>query len=203
MLQLYSDEGRVRKATGSLRRYRSERRIVSAMAMGKRVFRTVQVRCQLLETAERKGVLSRAPPALRKFAPDERYFNALLDLYGRRALRYARPMKNCRGYWRWLEKIANGRFVRSGVATIHWHPMLAEIVAEMHKYGYKVPEGLRFLLVGRIPDVDVGGSETVQAVRPGLLPPSRRNPRHIPVLKTRGWPVSRGKPRRRVRRRCN
>jgi len=201
MLQLYSKEGRVGKVAASLRRSsrksKSNRRFVSAMAMGKQVFRTVQVRCQFLETVTRSGILSRVPPTLRKFVPDERYFNALLDLYVRRALEYARPMKTRRSYWRWLEKIAGNRFARSGATTVHWHPMLTEIVAEMRKYGYKVPEGLRFLLVGRISNVDMGSSKPTQAARPGPFPLPRQNPQRIPVFKTHGLPVSRGKPRRR------
>jgi len=76
--------------------------------------------------------------------------------------------------------------------------MLAEIIAEMHKYGYKVPDGLRFLLVGRTSGVDTEDSRPLQPVHPGPLP--KRNPQRIPVLKTRGLPICRGKPRRRVRR---
>lgn len=201
MLQLYSQDGRVGRATASRRRGRPDRRFVSAMTMGKLVFRAVQVRCQFLETVKGGGVLSRVTPALRKFTPDERYFNALLDLYGKRAPGHARPMKNRKGYWRWLEKITSDRFARSGEITVHWHPMLAEIVAEMRKYGYKVPEGLRFLLIGRISDVDTGGLEPSQTVRPGPLPLPQQNPQRIPVFKTRGLPVPRGKSRRRARRR--
>jgi len=107
-------------------------------------------------------------------------------------------MKNRRSYWRWLEKVASDRFLKSGATTVHWHPMLAEIVAEMHKYGYKVPEGLRFLLVGRISGLNVGSTEFFPPVRQGPLP--RQNPQRIPVFKTWGLPLARGKPRRRVRR---
>jgi len=204
MIQLYSRESRVGKVTVSLRRNGSDTRIASAMAMGKQIFRTVQVRRSFLEAMKgRDDVLGLVPPALGKFIPDERYFNALLDLYGRRALGYARPMKNRKSYWRWLEKVASDRFARRGATTVHWHPMLAEIVAEMHKYGYKVPEGLRFLLVGRISGMDIGDSEPLRPVRPGPLPLPRQNPHRIPVLKTRGLPVPRGKPRRRVRRGYN
>ena len=199
MIQLYCGESRAGKVTGSLRRNRSDTRIASAMAMGKQVFRAVQVRRRFLEAMKgRYDVLGRVSPTLRKFIPDERYFNALLDLYGRRALGYARPTKNDKSYWRWREKAASDRFARRGVTTVHWHPMLAEVVAEMHKYGYKVPEGLRFLLVGRISGMDIGDSEALQPVRPGPLP--RQNHHRIPVLKTRGLPVPHGKPRRRVRR---
>ena len=80
--------------------------------------------------------------------------------------------------------------------------MLAEIVVEMRKYGYDVPEGLRFLLVGRVSGVDIGDSMTLRPIRPGPFPLPRRNSHRIPVLKTRGLPVRRGKgkPRGRVRR---
>ena len=214
MIQSFCTEERVRKVTASLKRnghygvIRRSRRgsgagVASAMAMGKEVFRAVQARCRFLEIAkERDHTLSLVPRSLRKFAPDERYFNALLDLYGRRALGYARPMKTHRGYWGWLEKVASNRFARSGVTAVHWHPMLAEIVVEMRKYGCKVPEGLRFLLVGRVSGVGVGGTEPPQPVHPGPFPPPRRNPYRVPVFKTRGLPVPRGKgkPRRRVRR---
>jgi len=215
MVQSSFKEGRVRKVTVSLRRngkrgvigrYGREldTRMASATAMGKEVFRAVQARCRFLEIAkERDHTLSLAPLALREFAPDERYFNALLDLYGRRVLGYARPTKPHERYWRWLEKVASSRFARNGVTTVHWHPMLAEIVAEMHKYGYEVPEGLRFLLVGRVSGAGIRDSVPSQPVRLVPLPPPRRNPHRIPVLKTRGLPVPRGKekPRRRVRRR--
>lgn len=210
MLQSYSREGKAGKATIPSRRNngpggigqsrgRVDRGTKLTTAVGKRVFRAVQARCRFLETMEgRYGVLnSRVPPALRKFAPDERYFNALLDLYGRHAIGYARPMRNHSSYWRWVEKIVSKRFMRSGRTTVHWHPMLAEIIAEMHKYGYKVPEGLRFLLVGRTSDMDIQDSGPLRLVRPG--PPPRRNPQRIPIFKTRGLPVCRGKPRRRVR----
>ncbi|KAF9652091.1 hypothetical protein BDM02DRAFT_3109483 [Thelephora ganbajun] len=209
MLQLCSKEGKVGKVTASLRRNsnggiigrtRSDTRVVSAMAMGKQVFRAVRVRCQFLETMKGRDDVLGLPPTLRKFTPDERYFNALLDLFGRRVLKYARPMKSHKSYWRWLEKVASDRFARNGATSVHWHPMLAEIVTEMHKYGYKVPEGLRFLLVGRISCVGVGGSEPLQPIRPGPFPPPRKNRHRIPVLKTRGLPIPRGKPRRRARR---
>ena len=214
MVQSSSKEGRVRRTTASLRRNRNlgitgrgRRRpdtgFVSAMATGKRVFQAVQVRCRRLEAAKERGhSLSLVPPALRGFAPDERYFNALLDLYGRRALGYARPMKSSVGYWKWLERVAGNRFARNGVTTVHWHPMLAKIVAEMRKYGYEVPEGLRFILVGRVSGVGTGDSGPLEPVRPGPLPLPRRNPHRIPVLKTRGLPIPhrKGKPRRWVRR---
>ena len=210
MLQLYSREGRAEQVTASRRnnggrggfgesRGRTNTRTTSVTALGKRLFRAVQVRCQFLESVEgRYDVLSQVPPTLRKFAPDGRYFNALLDLYGRRAMGYARPTKNRRNYWRWVERRASQRFVRSGTTTVHWHPMLAVIIAEMDKYGYKVPEGLRFLLVGRTSGVNTGHSGPLQSVRPG--PPPRQNPQCIPTLKTRGMPVRRGKLRRRARR---
>ena len=209
MLQLYSREGKSaaswRRNYGrsgiGLARGRTNARTTSAAAMGKRVFRAVQARCQFLETAEeRHGVLSRVPPTLRKFAPDERYFNALLDLYGRRTIGHPRPVKNRTGYWRWLEKSASERFARFGTSTVHWHPMLVRIIAEMHKYGYKVPEGFRFLLVGRTSGLNAGDPGPLQPVRPG--PPPRQNPQRIPVLKTRGLAVRRRKPRtiKRVRR---
>ena len=189
-----SDPGGIRHGEG-----RTNTRATSAIAMGKQVFRAVRVRCQLLEALERRcDFLNPVPPALRKFAPDERYFNALLDLYGRRAIGYARPARNHRSYWRWLEKTASERFVRSGTTPFRWHPILAEIIAEMHKYGYKVPGGFRFLLVGHASGIEPGDSGPLQQVHPG--PPPRQNSRRIPVLKTRGLPVSRGKPRRRVRR---
>lgn len=206
MLQSYSRKGKVTALFGrnsgrggvGLGRRRTYTRTASAMAKGQQVFRAVQARCQILGTV-RDDVLSQVPPSMRKFPPDERYFNALLDLYGRRTMGYAKPVKNHRGYWRWLETVASKRFVTSGETTVHWHPMLAEIIAEMHKYGYKVPEGLRFLLVGRGSGMDTGDSEPLRQIR--LAPLSRPNPQHIPVFKTRGLPLSRGKPRRGVRRR--
>ena len=216
MVQSSSKEGRVRKAAVFLRRHgkrggigRDRRgfdtRIASATAMGEEVFRAVQARCRFLEIAkERDDTFNLVPLALQELTPDKRYFNALLDLYGRRALGYARPTRSHQRYWKWLERVVSNRFVRNGVTTVHWHPMLAEIVAEMRKYGYDVPEGLRFLLVGRVFRMDVGDSGPLQPVRQGPVPPPRRNPHRIPVLKTRGLPVPRGKGklRGRVRRRA-
>lgn len=211
MLQLYSREGKVGKVAVLSRgnhesnsigpsRGRTDTRTASVMAMGKKVFRAVQVRCRFLKTMEERcDVLGHVPSTLRKFAPDERYFNALLDLYGKRAIGYARPMKNQRSYWRWLEKRASKKFVRGGKTTVYWHPMLAEIIVEMQEYGYKIPEGLRFLLVGRTSCIDNGDFPPLRLVHPG--PPPRQNPQRIPVLKTRGLPLCRGKPRRRARRR--
>ena len=205
MVQLSSQEGRVRKAA-SLRRNSNcgvvgwSRRRPDTFTMSKQVFRAVQARCQFLEAAKEKDhTLSQVPRALREFAPDERYFNALLDLYGRRILGYAKPVKSDKSYWRRVERIASDRFARTGVTTIYWHPMLAEIVAEMHKYGYQVPEGLRFLLVGRISGMDIGNSEPLRPSPPGPLPLPRQNFHRIPTFKTRGLPVPRGKRRRRVR----
>jgi len=213
VVQSSSKEGRVRKVTMSLRRNgkggvvgRGGRgfatRIASATAVGKEVFLAVQARCRFLEIAERDRTFNLGPLALWETTPDERYFNALLDLYGRRVLGYARPMKSRKGYWKLLEKAASDRFTRSGVPTVHWHPMLAEIAAEMRKYGYDVPEGLRFLFVGRVSSLDVGDSESLQPVQSGPLPLPRRNYHRIPILKTRGLPIPRGKgkPRRRIRR---
>ena len=199
MLQQCSKEARVGMAFASPMKTRSATRITYAMTMGKKIFRAVQTRCRFLETTkERDHILSQLPPALRKFTPDGRYFNALLDLYARRALGYARPIKNRKSSWRSWKKVVGDRFSRSGKTTIHWHPMLAEIVAEMRKYGYEVPEGLRFLFVGRISGPDVGSPEPLPPVRQG--PPPRQNPQRIPVFKDRGLPITREKYRRRARR---
>ena len=215
MVQLSCKEARAGKATISLERnsnhgvigrgrQRSDTRVASAMAMGEQVFRMVQARCQLLEAAkERDHDPSQVPPALQRFIPDGRYFNALLDLYGRHVLGYWRPVKSHKSYWRWKEKVVSDRFARQGVTIVHRHPMLAEIVTEMRKYGYKVPKSLRFLLIGRISGVDIGDSEPLRPARPGSFPLPRQNLHRIPVLKTRGLPISRRKNRRyrtRVRR---
>ena len=208
MLQLCSQEGKAGKVIassrgnngyGRRRRRVIDRRTVSTMVMGEQVFRAVQARCKFLEAVKKRGgIHSTMPVGLRNFAPDERYFNALLDLYGRCTMTYARPWNSCKTYWTWMERLARKRFVRRGETTVHWHPILAEIIAEMRKYGYKVPIGFRFLLVGRTLGVDIDDPEPLQPVRPAPLP--RQTPHQIPVLKTRGLPVPRGKPRKRVRR---
>ena len=204
ILRLYSGGGKVTASLGSGGNHGvggRKRRVANAMATGKQIFREVRLRCRFLEDAKgRNDDLGWIPPTLRNFAPDARYFNALLDLYGRRVVGYARPRTNHRSYWRWLERIIGERFARSGATAVHWHPILAEIVTEMCRYGYKVPAGLKFLLVGRTSGVETGDSKTLQPVRPRPLPPPRKHPRRIPVFKTRGLPVPRGGPRRRIRR---
>ena len=198
MLQLYSKEMRVWKAKTSSGGTIGKGSIPPTVK-GKSVFRTVQIRCRFSETMEESDAIGRMPLRMRKFVPDERYFNALLELYARRALGYARPMKNCNSYWRWIERLASDRFAKNGVTSVHWHPMLAEIVAEMGKYGYKVPPAIKFLLVGRISGTERAGPPPAQEARPISRRP-RQNPQFIPVLKTRGLPVSRGKSSNRLRR---
>jgi len=202
MLQLCSNELRARKVAGAMKRIWSAKRVASAMTMAKAIFRSVQTRCRSSRSAEERDHTHReVPVALRKFTADERYFNALLDFYRKRVLGYAWPMKKPKSYWRWLEGLTSDRFMRDGRTNIRWHPMLARIAAEMHRCGYKVPEGLRFLFVGRrTPGMDTGGSKLSQPARPGPLPVLRQNPLRIPVFKTRGLLVARGKRGKRVRR---
>ena len=71
-------------------------------------------------------------------------------------------------------------------------PMLAEVaevVVEMRKYGHNVPEGLRFLLVGRGSGVDVGDSESSVISSTGALPLPRRNPHSVCVIVPCNLPV--------------
>ena len=190
MLQLYSDEMRAGKPK---RLPRGNKGSIPAMVKGKSIFRTVQIRCRFLEAVKRSDPVGRIPLRLRKFIPDERYFNALLDLYSRRGLGYARPMRNRNNYWRWMERLASDRFAKNGASSVHWHPMLTEIITEMGRYGYGVPGALRFLLVGRVSGTERAGPPLAHAARPISLPSPRQNPQFIPVLKTRGLPVRRGR----------
>jgi hypothetical protein len=205
MLQLYSREcragkflvpPRINKDRGGQSRRRVDERSVPAMAMVKQTFRMVQARCRFLEEAEeRDGILSRVPPAVRKFAPDERYLNALLELYARCTMEYAGPTKSNRSYRRWSEKSTSKRFARREITV--YGPVLMGIITEMHRHGYEVPPGLRFLLIGHTSDVDIEDSEPLWPLPPG--PPPKQNPQRIPVLRTRGLVVRRRRHRRRVR----
>jgi len=127
--------------------------------------------------------------------PDERYYNAALNLFGRQMGMHKRAAKSRKSHWRWLLTNARTRYEKTGVRSVFWQPILQEIVQEMDNRGYPVPWGYRFMIVGRSEYKMKGvGRRRKLLVRPWAypdVPTNRFSPHGIPTIKTRGLPVGR------------
>ena len=81
--------------------------------------------------------------------PDERFYNAALDLFGRLPNTYVRRTRSQRSYHRRMNRRAETQFINNGQIPLDTDPILSEIVVAMHKAGYHVPEAYRSILIGR------------------------------------------------------
>lgn len=134
-------------------------------------------------------------PAVRHLRPDERFFNAALDMFGRQTAMARRSQRSNPAHWRNLNRRAMVRYSRFGIPPRKWNPFLRRVVHEMLNAGYTVPIGFRrwFVDTWFYTSLDRQG-RPLRHQQPYGFPklcahPFR--PHALPTLKTRGLPVSR------------
>ncbi|THH13321.1 hypothetical protein EW146_g6880 [Bondarzewia mesenterica] len=133
--------------------------------------------------------------------PDERFFNATLDLFGRRPGIFVRKTHPTRSHWRQRLRRARTRYVRQDVMSPHWTPVLEEVARDMNTTGLTVPAGFREVLIGRWQDISTTLSSDEESstmrktslLRPYAFPRIPKRPRFrphaAPTVKTRGLPI--------------
>ncbi|KAI6105349.1 hypothetical protein F5141DRAFT_1048781 [Pisolithus sp. B1] len=138
---------------------------------------------------------SNCDPVVRHLQPDERFFNAALDMFGRQTAMARRSQRSNPAHWRNLNRRAMVRYSRFGIPPRKWNPFLRRVVHEMLNAGYTVPVGFRrwFVDTWFYTSLDRQG-RPLRHQQPYGFPklcthPFR--PHALPTLKTRGLPVSR------------
>ena len=126
--------------------------------------------------------------------PDARFFNAVLDIFGRYPGMQARRTRSGLSWWRRRLRNARRRFASTGLLRSTYDQTLIQIAKEMAQEGYSLPIGLQRALVGRgMFRVRTTTSQTHE-IRPWAFPPHRKphlRPFALSVTKTRGLPLGR------------
>ncbi|KAI5122171.1 hypothetical protein M0805_007069 [Coniferiporia weirii] len=166
--------------------------------MGSLLFRSMQaggqdIYEQLMSYMEREG---KCPPPknIRLPIPDERFFNAALDLFGRYPGMYVREVKENKARWKRLNGQALEHFVKFGHVNYPRDPMLVNVVQEMHKAGFEVPEAFKRMLIGQyVPPPGGDPSQNRQKSSPYSVKRNQQfTPHQLPTAKSRGLPVRKG-----------
>ncbi|KAG6333084.1 hypothetical protein ID866_6008 [Astraeus odoratus] len=134
-------------------------------------------------------------PEIQVLQPDERFFNAALDMFGRQTCMVKRSQRPTPSQWRWLNRRTMLRYSRFGVTPRKWNPFLRRIVHEMMNAGFAVPIGFRRYFVDTwfYGSLDRPGRPLRQR-QPFRLCPMKRHPFRpyaVRTHKTRGLPISR------------
>ncbi|KAI6046511.1 hypothetical protein EDC04DRAFT_3103005 [Pisolithus marmoratus] len=134
-------------------------------------------------------------PSVRHLQPDERFFNAALDMFGRQTAMTRRSQRSNPAHWRNLNRRAMVRYSRFGIPPRKWNPFLRRVVHEMLNAGYTVPLGFRrwFVDTWVYASLDRQG-RSLRHQQPYGFPKLHAHPfrpHALPTLKTRGLPVSR------------
>lgn len=142
-----------------------------------------------------------APRGIEFPKPDERFFNALLDLFGRRPSIFVRRRHVTRSHWRQRLHRARERYLRRDILSPYWTPMLEQIAVDMSEAGFSVPAGFREALIGRLqgistelrPEEDRMEGKRSTFSRPYAFPLVPRRPKFrshaTQTVKVRGLPV--------------
>ncbi|KAF8583959.1 hypothetical protein K439DRAFT_1263072, partial [Ramaria rubella] len=126
--------------------------------------------------------------------PDARFFNVVLDIFGRRPHIQARRIRPSPSWWVRKLRIAQEHYGTSGWLSLANDHALVEVAKEMAQAGHALPLGLRRALVGRVRFRVRRGIPRRHQVRPwAFLPRISPNfqPFTLPVVRTRGLPAGR------------
>lgn len=163
--------------------------------MGAIVFRSMQsgghiILENLIAYAKDKGKLPRQRNVELPI-PDERFFNAALELFGRIPASLIHQPLFTKEDWDRLNREEQEHHLETGRARLPQDPVLKDIVHSMHTHGYEVPVAFkRFLLGARIRPL----SETSQRRKRQPSSPygawdSKPTPYTHPTSKSRGLPL--------------
>ena len=125
--------------------------------------------------------------------PDERFFNAVLDIFGRRPSMQARRLRSTSSWWNRKLRLSRKVFATTGWLSLSYDTTLVEIARGMAQAGFTLPIGLQRVLVGRV-TFRVNNVTREAKIRPWAFPPrlkSNFQPFSLPVVRTRGLPLGR------------
>ncbi|KAI0069248.1 hypothetical protein BV25DRAFT_119063 [Artomyces pyxidatus] len=174
------------------------RRSPMGMRMGHRLYLSMQLGSQsIYESLQLLQAEGRPlPKKLEPPVPDERFFNAALDVFGRRAGIHTRRTYATRAYWRRRLRRAQRRFLDTGAQSHHWSAKVEQIALDMHAAGYSIPAGFQEMFVGRWETRDPAGDAVLVRRKDPPFSFGRRGrarflPHRVQTLKTKGLPVKR------------
>ncbi|KZV90535.1 hypothetical protein EXIGLDRAFT_720312 [Exidia glandulosa HHB12029] len=187
--QQYTADAGAEEAQGSSRwTPTSRKRLVAAREMGQLLVQSMRTRAARIWRLF-QGTREKIRPDLP--VPDARFFNAMLDIYGRTPHMPPRKQRSSRGRvqnnYRRLTRL---HAMNCPLARSH-DPTLVEIAEEMAKYGYELPLGLRHSVIGR--RISFGRPQP-KPVRPRRFPIHRHRGFRafaLDVSKDRGLPIAR------------
>lgn len=129
--------------------------------------------------------------------PDARFFNVVLDIFGRRPNMQARRLRAGSSWWRRKLRITQRLFAITGWLSLTYDHRLVEIARVMAQAGYSLPIGLQRALVGRVTMRVRTDAVQKPELRPWAFPPHQKphlRPFSLPVTRTRGLPLGRRYP---------
>ncbi|KAH9843776.1 uncharacterized protein C8Q71DRAFT_697742 [Rhodofomes roseus] len=127
-------------------------------------------------------------------APDERFFNEALDLFGRQLSMASRERHTTPRCWRKCLNLAWRDWQRQGVKGQGWTAALQEVMQGIVDAGLPVPPGFRASSVGHWDQVadSTGRTRTDRRRRYAFpAPPARFRSHALVTVKTRGLPLPR------------
>ncbi|KAL4075618.1 hypothetical protein J3A83DRAFT_2001716 [Scleroderma citrinum] len=138
---------------------------------------------------------SECMPEIQLVQPDERFFNAALDMFGRYTVMIKRSPRPRLSHWRRLNHRAIHRYSRCGTAPRNRHPFLMRIVQEMMNAGLTVPVAFRRFFVDTWLYTSLDRrARPLRQRQPHKFPELKKlpfRPHALSTHKTRGLPISR------------
>lgn len=135
-----------------------------------------------------------ARPRVYNLQPDARFFNAVLETFGRQPAMKRRAVRTRPAHWRQKERKAMMRYSRRGNVLRHRNPFLQRVVHGMLNAGFEVPMAYRRLFLGtwlyasmHRPGIPVANRQPLAFP----LPKTRFLPHALPTHKERGLPIQR------------
>jgi len=166
-------------------------RATTAREMAHMLLVSMRTRAQLVwrTMVRQRGSDVRRPEAPRR---DARFYNSVLELFGRRLHVSRRRSVAGIGHRAWRYRCAVHDHIRHGFVPPRRDPFLLEIVREMVRDGFKVPIGIRHSLIGHDIDVEPARRLPREPTAPYRYPvPVRKEllAYALPTTKTKGLPV--------------
>jgi hypothetical protein len=126
-------------------------------------------------------------------SPDARFFDVMLDIFGRRPNMQARRGRASLSWWNRRLRVSQRLFATTGWLSLTYDHTLVEIGKAMAQAGYPLPIGLQRALVGRS-TYRVQSVTQKYEIRPWAFPPHLKpnvQPFSLPVIRSRGLPLGR------------
>ena len=139
-------------------------------------------------------IVPSARPHVYNLQPDARFFNAVLEMFGRQPGMKRRAVRTRPAHWRQKERKAMMRYSRRGDVLRNCNPFLQRVVHGMLNAGFEVPMAYRRLFLGTWLHASMNRPGVPVANRQPLafpMPKTRFLPHALPTHKERGLPIQR------------